>query len=103
MTDTAGSPLTLQQEVRQPLGGTALACQAIFSVVGAGGRVSLSRASRCPSHLIRRRIASEGMAIYHDNGSGGFCDSENVIEGWWDVALLVHTTLGPFGPRLNSV
>ncbi len=42
--------------------------------------------------------ASEGMAVYHDNGSGGFVDAENVIDGIWDVVLLVHTTLGPFGP-----
>ena len=36
--------------------------------------------------------------MYHDNGSGGFADTQNVIEGVWDILLLVHTTLGPFGP-----
>ena len=38
---TAGSPLTLQQEVRRPPGGTAVLvhCHAIFSVFGAGERV----------------------------------------------------------------
>ena len=35
--------------------------------------------------------------IYHDNGSGGFTDSENVCEGEWNN-LAINGNLGSFGP-----
>ena len=35
--------------------------------------------------------------IYHDNGSGGFTDSENVCEGEWNN-LAINGKLGSFGP-----
>lgn len=71
---------------------------------------------------------TEGIAVYHDNGmknsqivwlcygstfpwmvignctagSGGFSDSENVIEGIWDILLMVHTTMGNYGPKSGN-
>jgi hypothetical protein len=35
-------------------------------------------------------------------GSGGFTDSENVIEGIWDILLMVHMTMGEYGPRTGK-
>eukprot|EP01052_Picozoa_sp_SAG31_P013918 SAG31_NODE_849_length_11529_cov_3.342257_15_plen_489_part_00 len=35
-------------------------------------------------------------------GSGGFKDSENVIEGIWDILLMVHTSMGHYGPRTGT-
>lgn len=39
----------------------------------------------------------KGNAIYHDNGSGGFNDTGNVIDGTWSKYLFQDDPLGPFG------
>lgn len=39
-----------------------------------------------------------GNAIYHDNGSGGFIDSSNVIDGTWGSYMFQDDSLGPYGP-----
>lgn len=41
---------------------------------------------------------SAGNAIYHDNGSGGFTDSGNVIDGEWGTYLVINDSIGPYGP-----
>jgi hypothetical protein len=41
---------------------------------------------------------SAGNAIYHDNGSGGFTDSLNVIDGLWGTYFFQDDSLGPYGP-----
>jgi hypothetical protein len=41
---------------------------------------------------------SSGNAVYHDNGSGGFTDTDNVIDGDWRTFLLANTPLGNYGP-----
>merc|ERR1712039_228473 len=42
-------------------------------------------------------VASGGIGIYHDNGSGGFCDKENVIEGAVTASLQLNRPMGPYG------
>ena len=39
-----------------------------------------------------------GNGVYHDNGSGGFADTENVIDGKWGQYFFQDDSLGPFGP-----
>jgi hypothetical protein len=41
---------------------------------------------------------SKGNAIYHDNGSGGFTDTRNVIDGTWRTYFFQDDSLGPYGP-----
>lgn len=41
---------------------------------------------------------SAGNGIYHDNGSGGFTDKNNVIDGTWGRYLFQDNSLGPYGP-----
>ena len=41
---------------------------------------------------------SAGNAIYHDNGSAGFTDSSNVIDGTWSTYFFQDDSLGPYGP-----
>eukprot|EP00039_Didymoeca_costata_P020924 m.342867 g.342867 ORF g.342867 m.342867 type:complete len:745 (+) comp21934_c0_seq1:76-2310(+) len=39
-----------------------------------------------------------GQGIYHDNGSGGFTDSNNVIDGVFHDVCFLNVPLGPYGP-----
>ena len=41
---------------------------------------------------------SSGNAVYHDNGSGGFRDTQNVIDGQWGTYFFQDDSLGPYGP-----
>ena len=50
------------------------------------------------NYLLHHESLGGGNAIYHDNGSGGFTDTENVIDGGWGSFLAVNGPLGPFGP-----
>lgn len=56
-----------------------------------------------PGSIIQRNYilqstTSHGNAIYHDNGSGGFTDTDNVIDGPWSSFLAINGPLGPYGP-----
>lgn len=39
-----------------------------------------------------------GQGIYHDNGSAGFTDTGNVIDGDWSNYYFQDDSLGPYGP-----
>jgi hypothetical protein len=43
-----------------------------------------------------------GNAIYHDNGSGGFSDTYNVIDGAWRTYFFQDDPDGPYGPAPQS-
>ena len=42
--------------------------------------------------------SGSGNGIYHDNGSGGFTDTDNVIDGPWSLYLFQDDPDGPYGP-----
>jgi hypothetical protein len=44
----------------------------------------------------RPRLSRNG--IYHDNGSAGFTDTENVIDGDFSMYYFQDNSLGPYGP-----
>jgi len=42
-----------------------------------------------------------GNAVYHDNGSGGFTDKNNVIEGTFAHSCGLNGPLGPYGQYID--
>jgi len=54
--------------------------------------------SSLQKNYILQSTTSHGNAVYHDNGSGGFTDTDNVIDGPWRSFLAINGPLGPYGP-----